>query len=1157
MKLPSKPNKVLAALLSTSIMASVGTVYAADSKGKEPPKAKYANDSIIVKFKENVKRSERFMLVKSLGGAFKDKNDDGVDDRYRNIAKGRIAQLALPKGADPAAMVERLKHNPNIEYAELNYLHFPSVVPNDPSYSSLWGMQITDAEQGWEMEMGSKDIVVGVIDTGFDYTHPDLAANIWTNPNEIAGNGVDDDGNGYIDDIHGISAINDNGNPQDTHYHGTHVAGTIGAVGNNGEGVVGVNWNTNMVGCSFLGGSGGTTADAIQCIDYMVDLKNRGVNLRVLNNSWGGGAFSQSLKDAIISADNAGMLFVAAAGNDAFDNDQIDSWPANYDVPNVMSIASTTSTDNMSSFSQWGATTVDMGAPGSNVLSTVPGGYNTLSGTSMATPHVAGAAALILAADPSLSTAEVKNILMTSGDPIADLQGKTVSGKRLNVNTALTMAGAGGPGYYLLTTPMSRTVNQGSPTDYTINMNAVGGYTGTANFSATAPGLNADISFSNSTVDANGSTVMTVQTSAATALGEYTITITAVDGEITETTDVNLLVYPAGTYTGTFENNNPVAIPDNNSVGVDSVINVDMNLTITDLIVNLDISHTYISDLRVTLTSPLGQTVTLHDRTGGSADNLVASYSLEQFDLTEAFGDWTLNVSDNVGADVGTLNNWSMVVTGGADPGTNLPPTITVSSPTANSLHLPGAAINFNAEAIDSEDGNISQNLTWTSSIDGVIGTGGTFTRSDLTQGSHQITLSATDSEGAVSTKQFNLYIVTDGTTVSYEDTTRYPLPDLQTVIAQIEVPLGVTIGEMSLFVDIQHSFANDMLIHLVSPNGTVVEIFDRKADGEYYRDLVKTFNPVEFNGENAAGTWELRIKDEWSNNSGNLNRWQLTFVHDGSGSTNPGNEAPAVTISSPTGGSTYTEGDLVTFAGSADDAEDGDVTNTLVWSSDIQGNLGTGSSVSTSALSVGTHVVTATATDSASANGTAQVSVTVNPAPVNELPVADFSFSVNNLDVIFSDLSGDADGSVVAWDWDFGDGISSSLANPSHTYNAAGSYTVSLTVTDDQGASHTVSKTVSVSTAIDLIASAENKNGRITAQLNWVGGSTNSVDVYRDGVLVDTTNNDGSYTDRFQSANSEFAYQVCEAGSNVCSETVIVVAAQANNKGKGPRQPR
>ncbi|AOE49532.1 S8 family serine peptidase [Kangiella sediminilitoris] len=1157
MKFPSKPNQVLVALLSTTLMAGASTELVAAGKEKAPVQAEYAKDSVLVKFKPFAKKADRASIAKSFGASFKDKNDDGVDDRFRNIANGRLVEFKLPSGQDPKDVVARLKRNPNVEYAELNGLLYPSVVPNDPQYSQLWGMPKISAEQGWEMEMGSKDIVVGVIDTGFDYTHPDLQANIWVNPNEVPDNGVDDDGNGYIDDIHGISAINDNGNPQDTHYHGTHVAGTIGATGNNGVGVVGVNWNTNMVGCSFLGSSGGTTADAIQCIDYMVDLTNRGVNVRVLNNSWGGGAFSQSLKDAIIAADNAGMLFVAAAGNDAVDNDQFDSWPANYDVPNVMSIASTTSTDAMSSFSQWGATTVDMGAPGSSIYSTVTGNdYNVLSGTSMATPHVAGAAALVLASAPNLTTADVKNILMSSGDPISSLEGLTVTGKRLNVENALNMAGAGGPGYYLLTTPGSRTVNQGSPTDYTIDMNAVGGYTGTATFSASAPGLNADISFSNSSVNANGSTVMTVATNDQTALGEYTITVTAVDGEITESTDVSLLVYPVGTFTGTFENTTPVAIPDNDPTGINSIINVGMALTITDLTVNVDISHTYISDLVVTLTSPLGQTVTLHDKTGGSADDLVATYSLDQYDLTEAYGDWVLNVSDNVGADTGTLNNWSMEITGGADPGTNLPPTVSVSDPVDGSLFLPGEAIVFNGEAIDSEEGNISQNLTWTSSLDGVIGTGASFTRSDLSQGTHQITVEAADSNGAQSSKQFFLYVITDGTTVSYEDTSTYPIRDFQTTVAQMEVPLGVTIGEMNVHIEAQHGFNNDMLIHLVSPNGTTVEIFDVRESGDDYRNLNKTFYPIEFNGENAAGTWELRIQDEFAGDEGNLNRWVLTFVHDG-GSTNPGNEVPAVTISSPTGGSTFTEGDLVTFAGSANDAEDGDVTNTLVWSSDIQGNLGTGSSVSTSALSVGTHVVTATATDSASATGTAQVSVTVNPAPVNEAPVADFSFNVNNLDVVFSDASGDTDGSVVAWDWDFGDGMNSSLANPSHTYNAAGTYTVSLTVTDDQGASHSVSKTVSVSAAIDLIASAESKNGRVTADLSWVGGSTNSVDVYRDGVLVDTTNNDGSYTDRFQSSATQFDYQICEAGSNVCSEAVTVVAAQASNKGKGPKQPR
>ncbi|GAA4351604.1 S8 family serine peptidase [Kangiella taiwanensis] len=1147
-----KPNKVVAALLSTTLITglSVETAEAAKAKSKQLPE--YDPSSIIVKFKSNVDQKSRKQLSQAFGASFKDKNGDGVDDRFRHIAKGRLSKFNLKDGQDPVAMIEQLKHHPDVEYAELNQIYYPSVLPNDPQYSSLWGMQKISAEQGWEMEMGSKDIVVGVIDTGFDYNHPDLQANIWVNPNEIAGNGVDDDGNGYIDDVHGISAINDNGDPQDTGLHGTHVAGTIGAVGNNGVGVTGVSWNTSMVGCSFLGSQGGTLADGIQCIDYMVDLKTRGVNIRVLNNSWGGGGFNQSLKDAITSADNAGMLFIAAAGNDARDNDTSDSFPSNYDVPNVMSIASTTSTDELSSFSQWGANNVDMGAPGSSILSTVPGGYDTLSGTSMATPHVSGAAALVLSADPSLTTAQVKDMLMTSGDPLPALDGITVSGKRLNVESALNMAGAGGPGYYMVPTPSSRTVNQGSPTSFDIDVNPVGGHQGNVTMSASSANLVADITFSANTIPSTGSTVMTVQTSAQTQPGEYTITVTAVDGSISKSTDVQLQVYPEGTYSTTYENNTPVAIPDNSSAGVDSVINVPIGLTITDLTANIDISHTYISDLIVTLTSPSGTTVTLHNREGGSSDNIVASYPLDNYDFEDAMGDWVLNVSDNVGVDTGTLNNWSLDVTGGSSAGTNLPPTVTVNDPMENALYLPGDMVNFLADAVDAEDGDVRSSLVWTSSLDGVIGTGASFSRSDLTQGSHIISVTANDSEGLQSVKEFNLYIVTDGTIVSYEDTQRYPIPSLETVIAEIDVPLGVKIGEMNLFVDIQHSFANDMLIHLVSPNGTTVEIFDQKEQGEYYRDLQKTFYPIEFNGENAAGTWQLRIADEYTNNSGNLYRWVLTFTHDGSGNGNPGNEAPTVAIISPVGGSEFTEGDTVTFTGSANDAEDGDLTGSLVWSSDLDGAIGSGSSVTTNTLSVGTHIVTASASDSASATGEAQVSLVVNPAPVNEVPTSDFNYTVNHLDVAFSDMSGDTDGSVVAWDWNFGDGVSSSLANPAHTYSASGTYSVTLTVTDDQDATHTVTKSVTVSAAIDLSAISTTRNGKVTTDLVWNGGKTSKVDIYRDGVKIREASNNGSYTDRFNSSETNFSYQVCEQGSTTCSAVVTVVALEGQKRGNG-----
>ena len=239
-------------------------------------------------------------------------------------------------------------------------------------------------------------MVVGVIDTGIDYKHEDLAANIWINPGEIPDNGIDDDNNGYVDDIHGINSITGSGDPMDDHYHGTHCAGIIGAVGDNGKGITGVNWTVKIIGIKFVSGGFGLDSDAVESINYAVGLRNRGVNIRVLSNSWGGGGYSQSLLDAINQANTSGILFVAAAGNNSSDNDASLFYPASYDTLNVLAVASTDHNDNLSSFSNYGATTVDIAAPGSSILSTYPNNnYYSTSGTSMATPHVAGAAALL------------------------------------------------------------------------------------------------------------------------------------------------------------------------------------------------------------------------------------------------------------------------------------------------------------------------------------------------------------------------------------------------------------------------------------------------------------------------------------------------------------------------------------------------------------------------------------------------------------------------------------------------------------------------------------------------------------------------------------------------------------------------------------------
>jgi serine protease len=288
--------------------------------------------------------------------------------------------------------------------------------------------------------------VVGVVDTGIDYTHEDLAGNVFVNPNEVAGDGVDNDGNGVVDDVHGFNAITGSGDPLDDNAHGSHCSGTIGAVGNNAIGVAGVNHDVTIMGIKFLNAGGsGTLEDAVEAINYAVGMKNAGVNLRALSNSWAGGPFTQALLDAINAANAVDILFVAAAGNFGSDNDQIPTFPANYDAPNVVSVAATDHNDALAGFSNFGATTVDLGAPGVDVLSTTPGNsYSLFSGTSMATPHVSGVAALVLAINPGLPTAALKDVVLNSGDPIPALQGITVTGRRLNAAAALA-AGAPAP----------------------------------------------------------------------------------------------------------------------------------------------------------------------------------------------------------------------------------------------------------------------------------------------------------------------------------------------------------------------------------------------------------------------------------------------------------------------------------------------------------------------------------------------------------------------------------------------------------------------------------------------------------------------------------------------------------------------------------------
>ena len=386
--------------------------------------------------------------------------EDAVVDFVPLEMAPSVFKVSLASDSLLDAAIRALRLDPSVAAAEPNIIFHtfedqtPGQTPNDPDFGKLWGMKNTGQPDAtgqvgragadinvlplWNQGFtGNRKVLVGVIDTGVDWTHPDLIENIYTNPGEageLSANGIDDDGNGLIDDVHGWDFESKSKNSNDDNGHGSHVAGTIGASGNNGVGVAGVNWQVSILPIKFLDAQGsGSLQGAIDAIEYAKKMK-----VSIINASWGGNHFSQLLSDSVKSTGDAGIIFVAAAGNDSSDNDTAGSYPAGFGHPNIIAVAATDNQDNIAKFSNFGRKTVHVAAPGVKILSTTKNGaYAVLSGTSMASPHVAGVAALLLSLRPEWDYATLKERLIRTSDPMPSLSRKVLSKGRVNVMNAL------------------------------------------------------------------------------------------------------------------------------------------------------------------------------------------------------------------------------------------------------------------------------------------------------------------------------------------------------------------------------------------------------------------------------------------------------------------------------------------------------------------------------------------------------------------------------------------------------------------------------------------------------------------------------------------------------------------------------------------------
>lgn len=886
-----EPRVVLSAQLWTDLsnheaMGPVAPVSTLNWNGFD---YKVATGSWLISFKEKVGNAAAADLAaRQVATAL------GVSVKSTTPVGRYWVEFSTDSPISPAMIRLATNRLPNVSHIEPNRVVRTDATPNDPRYSEQYAHDNTgtflgslgtldadmDTPEGWDTSIGTRQQVVAVIDTGVQVTHPDLAANIYVNPGEIAGNGLDDDGNGFTDDVSGWDFWDNENKPDDEEGHGTHVSGIIGAVGNNGIGVVGVNWAVSILPVRVLGPFGGTIASVVGGIDYVTLMRENGVPIAAANASYGapGSRLYEDApegfaaeKDAIARFVDEGGTFIAAAGNNGSDNDSEDFsfFPSSYKIPGLISVASTDWDDRRSGFSNWGAETVDLGAPGDEILSTFPSdSYAYLSGTSMAAPQVSGAVALMRSIKPNASAPEIRQTLIDSVDPVADLQGKTVSGGRLNVHRAIQIIGLAGP--------VIRTVLPGPVTGQVDPVTNQPLRTLTVRFNRPIDGAKlldtdvvklerdgADNAFG--TGDDAQIPVSSVAVSESDArevkitlnlnslpsqrlpLDRYRLTLRADAGGGMGFMDTD----------GNFLNGNTIA-------GVDeqyffSVVPVSGTYEVNDTLATATaVDFTASGTARFT-----GVTV---------GDGIQASLDVDIFKITLARG-------GQITAEINAKR-------------------LTTGSSLDSYLRL----FNANGEELTNNDQFYGQD----SFIDYYVSTGGVYYISVSGFGNENFDPNTAGSGGPQSTGLYSLTIdatlnTDDLVTAETDFTSPQPIPTTGTqgtITSELTITDNRSILDANVQVRLRHSFVGDLKITLISPSGTEVVLSNRNGgsgqdmtptlfDDEAPQSIASgsapfagTFTPDEalgrFDGQTAVGTWTLRIEDLAGGGSGFLDGWRL-----------------------------------------------------------------------------------------------------------------------------------------------------------------------------------------------------------------------------------------------------------------------------------------